>query len=164
MYIRFRCLTCEQTVTVPVRGEALVCPTCGTTIQYDAGGCAEGRVERCLVCPSRELFVRKDFPQSLGLTIIVIGFVLSSVALYFHHSVLSLTILLLTAGVDAVLYLVMGNVLTCYRCHAEYRDVANMEAHGPFELEIHERYRQEAARLADVEQHAPDSTAPSSHG
>jgi hypothetical protein len=94
--------------------------------------------------------VRKDFPQRLGLMIIVMGFVASSVALAWHQNVVSLAILIGTAALDAVLYLVTGNVLTCYRCHSEYRDVQGLEQHPLFRLDVHERYRQQAARLAET--------------
>jgi hypothetical protein len=55
--------------------------------------------------------------------------------------------LLATALADLALFHLMGNVLVCYRCGAHYRGVEAMEAHGGFNLETHERYRQEAARL-----------------
>ena len=37
-------------------------------------------LRRCLVCPSTDLFVRKDFPQRLGVAIVVVGIVGSSIA------------------------------------------------------------------------------------
>ena len=43
----------------------------------------------------------------------------------------------------------MGESLTCYRCHAQYRGTHEIERHGGFDLETHERYRQMAARLKD---------------
>jgi len=95
--------------------------------------------------------VRKDFPQGMGLSIIAGGFILSSIALAWHHVVWSLAILVATAAVDAVLYAWVGGVLTCYRCHAEHRGVAELDRHPAFRLEIHERYRQQAARLAEGE-------------
>ena len=56
-------------------------------------------------------------------------------------------ILFATALIDVVLYVVMGNVLECYRCHAQYRGLPSLEGHEGFNLEVHERYRQQAARL-----------------
>jgi hypothetical protein len=44
----------------------------------------------------------------------------------------------------------VGNALMCYRCGAQYRGVAEMESHGQFNLETHEKYRQLAARLPSV--------------
>jgi len=107
------------------------------------------RIERCLVCPSSELFARKDFPQKLGVALVVIGFVASSVAWANYQVFWTFAILFATALVDLVLYLVMGESLTCYRCHAQYRGAQEIERHGGFDLETHERYRQLAARLKD---------------
>jgi hypothetical protein len=42
----------------------------------------------------------------------------------------------------------VGDSLVCYRCQAEYRQLPSLAEHGPFRLETHERYRQQAARLA----------------
>lgn len=68
--------------------------------------------------------------------------------------ILSFAILFGTALIDVILYIVMGNLLECYRCHAQYRGLGDMAAHGSFNLEVHERFRQEAARL---EQTGPSS-------
>ena len=91
--------------------------------------------------------MRKDFPQRLGVTIVIAGLVASCVAWYGHRVILTFVILLLSALVDLVLYWVMGSVLECYRCHAQYRGVNNLQQHGGFNLETHERYRQQAKRL-----------------
>ena len=77
----------------------------------------------------------------------VFGFVASSIAWFNYQVFWTFAILFLTALVDLVLYVVMGESLTCYRCHAQYRGFENMELHGGFDLETHERYRQLAARV-----------------
>jgi len=92
--------------------------------------------------------VRKDFPQRLGVGIVVLGFAASCVTWYYHHILLTFGILFATALVDLLLYVLMGNVLECYRCHAQYRGVEGLEDHPPFSLEVHEKHRQQAARLA----------------
>jgi hypothetical protein len=46
-----------------------------------------------------------------------------------------------------VLYLTVGNVLHCYRCQAQYRGVPGLENHQPFNLETHEKHRQQEIRL-----------------
>jgi hypothetical protein len=51
------------------------------------------------------------------------------------------------ALIDVVLYLVVGNVLHCYRCQAQYRGVPGLEEHQPFNLETHEKHRQQQIRL-----------------
>jgi hypothetical protein len=99
------------------------------------------------VCPSTELYARKDFPQRLGVGLVVAGFIGSSIAWANYQVLWSFAILFGTALIDLVLYLVMGESLTCYRCHAQYRGCEQIERHGGFDLDTHERYRQLAARL-----------------
>jgi hypothetical protein len=81
--------------------------------------------------------------------LVVIGFVGSSIAWFNYQVLLTFGILFATALVDLVLYIVMGESLTCYRCHSQYRGFEEIERHGAFDLETHERYRQMAARLKD---------------
>ena len=45
-----------------------------------------------------------------------------------------------------LLYLLVRDAIVCYRCGAHYRGYDDDDSHTPFNLEIHERYRQEAAR------------------
>jgi hypothetical protein len=104
-------------------------------------------VHRCLACGGSELFARKDFSQRLGVTIVVLGLAASCIPWYFHYWYATYAILFGTALLDVVLYFVMGNVLECYRCRAQYRGVEGLDEHGGFRLEVYERYRQQAARL-----------------
>jgi hypothetical protein len=101
------------------------------------------------------LFVRKDFPQRWGVTIVVAGFVASSVAWYQHRVLLSFAALFATALVDVILYLLMGNVLQCYRCHAQYRGLPSLQDQAGFSLEIHEKHRQQVARLRSAAASTP---------
>ncbi len=162
MNVTYRCLDCGQISrsSISLEGEPVVCMRCGSSTHFPADAVEPGGIRRCVVCPSEELFVRKDFSQRIGVTIIVIGFVASSVAWAYHQSVLSLAILIGTALIDAALYLVTGNVLTCYRCHSEYRDVTEWGEHPAFELEVHERYRQQEARLAEASAASVPQNAP----
>jgi hypothetical protein len=79
--------------------------------------------------------------------LVVTGFIGSSIAWAYYQVFWTFAILFLTALIDLVLYVVMGESLTCYRCQAQYRGFGNMESHGGFDLETHERYRQMAARI-----------------
>ncbi|MGD9719642.1 MAG: hypothetical protein AB7O59_00310 [Pirellulales bacterium] len=112
------------------------------------------QLRRCIACPSTDLFVRKDFPQRLGVTIVVLGIVASSIAWAYTYTIATFAILFATALVDVVLYLVVPDALACYRCGAMYRLAKGMERHGAFNLETHERYRQQAARMADTSRSA----------
>jgi hypothetical protein len=113
-------------------------------------------LRRCVVCPSSDLYARKDFPQRLGVTLVVLGFAASCVAWYYvswspYAIYWTFGILFATALVDVLLYVVCGQALQCYRCGAIYRDVPRMDEHAPFSLDVHERHRQQAARIGSGE-------------
>jgi hypothetical protein len=148
MNVAFACPQCEQTVRAGLSADtaAVVCPQCQTRVLTPRGALEEGQLRRCVVCPSTDLYLRKDFPQRLGVLLVVLGFAASCVAWYFYAIYLTFGILLATALVDVVLYVVCGEALQCYRCGAIYRDVPGIEDHAPFNLDVHERHRQQVAR------------------
>jgi hypothetical protein len=149
MNVTYTCPECQQTARATISAEStrLVCPCCEQPIQIPSSAITDTRINRCLVCPSTELFARKDFPQRLGVALVAIGFIGSSIAWANYQVLWSFAILFGTALIDLVLYLVMGESLTCYRCHAQYRGFEDIELHGGFDLETHERHRQLVARL-----------------
>jgi hypothetical protein len=150
MHVAFRCPHCDATVHEEMLdGGALECSQCG----HKFGSLpreGDGHIDHCLVCGSDELFVRKNFPQRLGVTIVVIGFAASCIAWYFHMVYATFAVLFATAGIDLLLFWLMGNLLECYRCHAQYVGVAALDQHDQFDLEVHERYRQEQIRLREA--------------
>ena len=149
MNVTFACPACDEGVRLPlsVETEELVCPHCQQAVRVPDGAVHDRGVNRCVVCPSKDLFVRKDFPQRLGVGLVVVGIVGSSIAWYFGNVILTFGVLFATALADLGLYLVVGDALMCYRCHAQYRQVHGLKEHGPFDLETHERHRQSVARL-----------------
>ena len=149
MQVTYACPSCEQSVAVELGDAAtsLVCPVCASAIAIPPEAIQAGEPCRCLVCGSADLFVRKDFPQRLGVAIVVFGCIASSVAWYFYRVYLTFAVLFAIAGIDVLLYFMVGDSLSCYRCHAQYRGGSSTK-HGPFDLTVHERYRQQAARLA----------------
>lgn len=148
MNVTYHCPACHK----PVREQltdataALACPHCQQQITVPAKAIQGDHIHRCLVCPSTDLYARKDFPQRLGVVLVIIGFVASSIAWANYMVFWTFAILFTTALIDLVLYIVMGESLTCYRCGAQYRGFADIEIHGGFNLDTHERYRQLAAR------------------
>jgi DNA-directed RNA polymerase subunit RPC12/RpoP len=147
--ITYACPSCHAGVRNHFEADAaeLVCPHCQSQVTIPGQAIAGHRIQRCLVCPSTDLFVRKDFPQRLGVALVVIGIVGSSIAWGYANLYWTFGILFATALVDVVLYLLVGDALMCYRCQAQYRGVAEMDSHGQFDLETHEKYRQLAARM-----------------
>jgi DNA-directed RNA polymerase subunit RPC12/RpoP len=171
MHIAYACPACSATV-VHDRVEAarsLDCPHCGAQLPVPAGGIiwsapGEGeprpRLDRCLVCPSHELFVRKDFPQRLGVGIVVVGLAASCVTWGMRLLVPTFAILFATALIDVVLYLFMPECLTCYRCGARYRGDGVTDDHGGFDLETHEKHRQGLARARELAATRPFERVP----
>lgn len=151
MNVSYQCPACQTSVRTEFAADStqLTCSHCAQQINVPDDALSGDRIDRCLVCPSIDLFARKDFPQRLGVALVVLGFVGSSIAWANYQVFWTFAILFLTALVDFVLYLIMGESLTCYRCHAQYRGVEEIERHGAFDLETHERYRQMAARMKE---------------
>lgn len=147
--VTYRCPQCDAPVRCEVdeNQQGISCPQCGRRQSEVREVVTDGSVGRCLVCAGSDLFVRKDFPQRIGVSIVIFGFAASCVTWYYHRVILTFAVLFATALVDVVLYRFMGDVLECYRCHAQYRGGVNLSRHGPFELEVHERYRQQRARM-----------------
>jgi hypothetical protein len=149
MNITYHCPACHK----PVRREisastsSLECPECHDQVAVPENAISGERLNRCLVCPSVDLFARKDFPQKLGVGLVIFAIIGSCIAWAYFLVFWTFAILFATALIDLLLYILMGESLTCYRCGAQYRGFADIEIHGGFDLETHERYRQLAARM-----------------
>jgi hypothetical protein len=135
MNVTFRCPHCDQIgrVEFDAAMRELACPNCPAKWPIPENVFAQEKLWQCLVCPSTELFIRKDFSQKLGVAIVVVGFVISSVFWFYRMPLWTYGVLFVTALIDVVLYLVVGNVL-----------------HGGFDLETHEKHRQQKIRLAEA--------------
>jgi hypothetical protein len=149
MNVSFACPLCEQPARaeVPEGAQSLKCPACTGEIRLPAGAYVGGELQRCVVCPSTDLFVRKDFPQRLGVAIVTLGFVVSCITWYNYLMYWTFAALFATALIDVTLWFLVPNCLHCYRCDAQYRGLQGLEKHQGFNLETHERYRQQAIRL-----------------
>jgi DNA-directed RNA polymerase subunit RPC12/RpoP len=152
MNVAFACPRCQHSVRVevPEGAAAVVCPECRGEMVVPPGAYHDGRLEQCLVCPSTELFIRKDFSQRVGVSIVVLGFVVSCVTWYFYLPYWTFGVLFATALIDVALYFAVPNCLNCYRCDAQYRGLGGLDNHEQFNLETHERYRQQEIRLREA--------------
>jgi hypothetical protein len=101
-----------------------------------------GAIDACPACGCSDLFIRKDFPQKVGLAIVIVA-ALSFLALAANPRTfyIGVWVLVAAAVVDAVVYLFVGKVTVCYRCRGEFRDVPLNPAHEAFELAVAEKYR-----------------------
>ena len=104
---------------------------------------AETCLSTCPDCGCRDLFVRKDFPQKLGLAIVVVAALAFLVlAASRHHFYLGVIVLIAAMLIDAVLYWFVPRITVCYKCRREFRDVPVNPEHEGFELAVGEKYRQ----------------------
>ena len=97
----------------------------------------------CPKCGCREMFIRKAFPQKLGLGIVVVA----ALAFLFlaasrQRFYLGAIVLVAAAAIDALLYFFVPKMTVCYRCRAEFRGVPINPKHQSFELAVGEKYRQ----------------------
>lgn len=126
-------------------------------------GCGQSRVLRpesqdgeglraCPLCGTEDLYLQKDFPQGLGLFIVIAGFVVSTVFWYQDRPIPALSVLLLSALADMALFYTVPDVTICYRCLSQYRGPgANPTGRfRAFDLAVGERYRQERLRIEQV--------------
>lgn len=153
MKVAFACPKCDKTTQQEFTPSAcsLDCSHCHHHLDSPADPFEGTELKRCLVCGGSELFIRKDFSQSLGITLIVVAGVISSIFWAYYMVYWALGTLFVGALVDLMLYNLVGNLLECYRCHAQYRALPGLEQYSPFDLEVHERYRQQAIRLREAE-------------
>ncbi len=116
-------------------------------------------MRHCPLCGTEDMYTQKDFPHTLGLAIVVLAAVLSSIAWWQYLYPLALAVLLVAAALDMCLYYLVGDALICYRCHAQFRGTQRNPAHRPFDLGIGERYRQERIRIDRLREQAAQTDA-----
>jgi uncharacterized protein (DUF983 family) len=142
--VTLACPSCDQPAVTPLnQASDWQCAACDHRLHLNA---AEPTLPTCVVCGNHELYKKKDFPQWLGMTILVVAVILSTVTYYSYQKWWSWSFLIGSAIIDGVMYLMVGDVLVCYRCESHYRGFTTTDAHHPFEITIGERYRQERIR------------------
>ena len=148
--VRFSCPQCDypNRCDVPPGGQ-VSCPNCDHIVVLPAE--ADAAVPACLVCGNHELYRKKDFPHGLGMAILVLASLATVITYWLYHQWLTWGILIGSALFDGLLYLWVGDVVVCYRCGAHFRGYPANLAHGPHELTVAERYRQERLRREQIQ-------------
>ncbi len=146
------------------------CPECKTGRSLHCEMLENGQLRGCPWCATSDLYIQKDFPQGLGLAIVIVGFVISTIFWYLEKPIFTYLVLLASALLDMVLYYRVPDVTICYRCLSQFRgEGSNPEnLYHPFDLAVGERYRQERLRIeelrkrggSDVPSSSPMSTPP----
>lgn len=152
--LTFECPHCKATgitTLVEPTGEAS-CRRCKSMRALKVGSIDHGKLEFCPWCATTDLYIQKDFPESLGLAIVILGFAVSTVYWYYERPLAAFAVLLASALLDMVLYYKVPDVTICYRCLSQIRGQgANPEGRlHPFDLAVGERYRQERIRIEQM--------------
>lgn len=147
MKLRFACRQegCPALIEYRPTGageECLNCPRCQRTYTiHETDRLISGQeLQRCAMCQGEELFVRKNFPQKIGLVIVLAAAIVSFISLERSPG-LAYGVLIAAVLVDLAIYCLIGLVTVCYRCRAEYWGLARNRQHEWFDLATSEKYR-----------------------
>ena len=153
MLTAYRCPKCDQnqqTVLDSTLPEMVSCQSCDWKRLVSSKNITENKPQHCLICGCEDLWKQKDFPQRLGFILVACAMILYLIASAYLRPALALGVLLAFALFDLLLFWLMPDVLVCYRCGARYHGATLNEQDLKFDLEIRERYRQEADRLKQI--------------
>ncbi|MBI3492971.1 MAG: hypothetical protein HY047_14510 [Acidobacteria bacterium] len=132
MQILAKCPKCDA--GLPVRADdgatAITCGGCGRDIPLTISEAlkTDRAVDRCPVCEGNDFYIRKDFDPKVGLTVIVIGAIVSGVFYWFGKDLIAYSILAAAALIDLVVYGRLKDLTVCYRCHSEFRGMYERRA------------------------------------
>jgi len=149
MQITVRCAGCNAGLPVDAASAppTIRCGRCQRDIPLSiATAVAEDRaVDRCPTCGGADFYRRKDFDPKVGLTVVIIGALISAAFYWFGRDLVAYSVLAVAALIDLVVYQRLGDVTVCYRCHTEFR--GRYERTAPaFDLHIADVLEQEYER------------------
>jgi hypothetical protein len=127
--------------------ESIKCGRCGHVLALTISDALRGdtRVDLCPVCRGGDFYSRKDFDPKVGLTVVVIGALISGIFYWFGEDLIAYGILGGAALIDLFVYGRLGDVTVCYRCHSEFRGQYERGA-GHFDLHTADVLEQEYER------------------
>ena len=154
MELTFSCPACGTVGQVsPLETtDRAVCRRCGTEKPLYADAIDQTRLVACPCCVTTDLYTQKDFPQALGLVIVIVQFAISTVFWYYEMPIATYSVLVASALIDWALYPRVPDVTICYRCSCQIRGEGSnpQDRFRPFDLAIGERYRQERIRAQQL--------------
>ncbi|MQA28746.1 MAG: hypothetical protein GEU82_02755 [Luteitalea sp.] len=149
MQILVKCPACDAGLPVVAaeRPTAIVCGRCGRDIPLAVSDAlqADRAVDRCPVCAGGDFYVRKDFDPKLGLTVVIVGALVSAVFYWFGQDLIAYGVLGGAALIDLAVYGRLKDLTVCYRCHSEFRG-AYPRAAAAFDLHTADVLEQEYER------------------
>ena len=134
MEILAKCPKCDAGLPVVAADapSAIKCGGCGRDIPLTFSDAvrADRAVDACPVCDGADFYMRKDFDPKIGLTVVIIGALISGVFYWFGRDLIAYGILGSAALIDLVVYGRLKDITVCYRCHTEFRGAYRAASHG----------------------------------
>jgi hypothetical protein len=149
MTIIAKCPRCDAGLPINAADpEALIkCGRCGSDVRLDISDEVrrDSSIDRCPVCSGTDFYIRKDFNPRVGLTVVIIGGLISAGFYWFEQDLIAYSILGAAALIDLFVYGRLKDVTVCYRCHSEFRGGYRRTA-GAFDLHTADVLEQEYER------------------
>jgi len=124
-----KCPKCDAGLPVDAASapESITCGGCGCEMALSVSDTLrENRgVDRCPVCRGGDFYIRKDFDPKVGLTVVIVGALISAAFYWYGRDLIAYSILGFATLIDLAIYGRLKDLTVCYRCHSEFR--------GPFE-------------------------------
>jgi hypothetical protein len=137
MQVLAKCPTCDAGLPIDAEHapDGIKCGRCGRDIPLTVSDAVRGDtgVDRCPVCEGGDFYIRKDFDPKVGLTVVIIGALISAGFYWFGRDLIAYSILASAALIDLVVYGRLKDLTVCYRCHSEFRGTYSRTA-GAFDL------------------------------
>jgi hypothetical protein len=137
MEIVAKCPQCDAGLPVNAADApaAIKCGGCGRDIALSFSDAVKSGLglDRCPVCGGADFYGRKDFDPKMGLTVVIIGIVISATFYWFKRDLIAYSILAAATLIDLVIYQRLKDLSVCYRCHTEFRG-ANARNSPAFDL------------------------------
>jgi DNA-directed RNA polymerase subunit RPC12/RpoP len=120
-----KCPKCDAALPVDAADApaAIKCGRCGRDMPlHVTEAVREDRaIDRCPICDGGDFYIRKDFDPKLGLTVVIIGALISGTFYWYGRDLIAYSILASAALIDLVVYGRLTDITVCYRCHSEFR-------------------------------------------
>ena len=127
MKIQFLCPHCKHELEFEdLSQDESPCPLCQKTIRLRITERMrrDNMVDHCAVCDCNTVYVQKDFNRTLGVSIFVAGAILFLLCAWKNRLVEGTLVWAAFVLADGLLYKFLPDVTICYKCYAQYREVA----------------------------------------
>ena len=120
-----KCPKCDAGLPVPAVNApaSITCGGCGCDIPLSVSDALrdDRAVDRCPVCRGGDFYIRKDFDPKIGLSVVIVGALISAGFYWYGRDLIAYSILCAATLIDLMIYGRLKDLTVCYRCHSEFR-------------------------------------------